>query len=130
MPRTVPQAKIDELELKVIETDLAIDKATHDRAIAQADAGVAAAEVHAAETMIELLKVYSPIDGEVDDVRKHKGEAVQASEPGVIHIVNRNKLWVVVRVSAREFAREQLENQPVTVEVMTPAARSSRSKAR
>ncbi len=27
-------------------------------------------------------------------VRKHKGEAVQASEPGVIHIVNRNKLWV------------------------------------
>jgi beta-lactamase regulating signal transducer with metallopeptidase domain len=43
VPGSVPQVKIDELELKVIETDLAIDKVKQDRATAQAEAGVAAA---------------------------------------------------------------------------------------
>jgi multidrug resistance efflux pump len=120
---SVPQAKIDELELKVTETTLAIKKAIHDREVARTEAGIAAAEFEAAKTMIELLKLNSPIDGEVDEVRKHVGEAVQATETGVIHIVNRNKLWVRVSVPAREIAREQVENQLVTVEVDTGGGR-------
>jgi multidrug resistance efflux pump len=117
VPGTVPKAKLDELELKCTETKLAIEKAEHDQKVAKAEAGIADAEVAAAKTMIELLKVYSPIDGEVVEVRAHKGEAVQPNGPGVIHIVGLNKVWVEGQVSAADFAREQLENQPVTVEV-------------
>ena len=117
VPGTVPQAKIDELTLKETETKLAIEKATHDHLVAVSEAGIEAAEVKSAETMIDLLKVYSPIDGEVVEVRKHKGEAVQPGEPGVIRVVGLDKLWVEGQVSAADFTREQLENQPVTVEV-------------
>ncbi len=117
VPGTVPQARLNELKLKCKETTLAIEKAEHDQIVAKAEAGIALAEVHAAETMVELLKVYSPIDGEVTDVRQHKGEAVQPTQPGVIHIVGLNKVWVEGSVSAADFTREQLENQPVTVEI-------------
>jgi multidrug efflux pump subunit AcrA (membrane-fusion protein) len=117
VPGTVPQGKINELTLKCIETSLAIDKAKHDREVARAEADIAKAEVHAAETMVELLKVKSPIDGEVVEVRAHKGEAVQPTQPGVIHVVGLSKLWVEGPVLAADFSREQLENQPVTVEV-------------
>jgi multidrug resistance efflux pump len=123
VPGSVPQAKINEMQLKVTETTLGIEKAKHDHEIAVSEVGIAAAKVEAAKTMIDLLKVYSPIDGEVDVVRKHKGEAVQPNEPGVIHIVNREKLWVQVRVEARAFAREQLENQPVSVEAEVAGGR-------
>jgi multidrug resistance efflux pump len=117
VPGTVPQAKINELRLKCVETALAIEKATHDHTVAEAEAGIAAAEVKAAETMVELLKVYSPIDGQVVAIRAHKGEAVQPTQPGVIHVVGLNKLWVEGQVKAADLTREQLENQPVTVEV-------------
>ena len=119
VPGSVPKAKIEEFELKCIETTLAVKKAKHDHAVAESEAGIAAAEVKAAETMVELLKVYSPIDGEVVAVRAHKGEAVQPTQPGVIRIVGLNKFWVEGQVSSADFTREQLENQPVTVEVAT-----------
>ncbi len=117
VPGTVPQARINELKLKCTETSLAIDKAKHDRIVAEAEAAVTAAEVKAAETMVELLKVYSPIDGEVAEVKAHKGEAVQPTQPGVIKIVGLNKLWVEGQVKAADFTREQLDGRPVTVEV-------------
>ena len=117
VPGSVPKAKIEEYKLKVTETTLGIEKAEHDRDIAKAEAGIAVAKVDAAKTMIELLKVFSPIDGVVVAVRRHKGEAVQPTDLGVIHIINRDKLWVKILVPADRFAREQLENQRVTVEV-------------
>jgi multidrug efflux pump subunit AcrA (membrane-fusion protein) len=117
VPGSVPKAKMDELELKCDETRLAITKAKHDKAVAEAEAGIADAEVKAAETMIELLKVKSPIDGEVVEVHKHKGEAVQPGESGVIRIVNLDKLWVEGPVEAAKFSREQLDNQPVSIEI-------------
>jgi multidrug efflux pump subunit AcrA (membrane-fusion protein) len=120
VPRSVPQAKIDELKLKVVETNLAIEKAVHDRTVAKMEAAVAGAEVDAANVMIELLKVNAPIDGQVIEVRAHKGEAVQPAQPGqpgMIQIVSLDKLWVRGEVSAKDYARSQLANQPVTVEV-------------
>jgi multidrug resistance efflux pump len=123
VPGSVPKAKIEELRLKCTETKLAIEKAKHDKAVAEAEAGIAAAEVDAAKTMIELLKVYSPIDGEVVDVRAHKGEAVQPTTPGVVNIVGLNRVWVQGPVPAADFAREQLENQRVTVEVAVTRTR-------
>ncbi len=119
VPGTVPKSKLDEFELKCVETSLAIEKATHDHIVAVSETGIAAAEVKAAETMVELLKVYSPIDGEVVEVQAHKGEAVQPTKPGVIHIVGLSKVWLEGQVLAADFTREQLENQPVTVEVST-----------
>jgi len=117
VPGSVPQAKIDELELKCKETSLAIDKARHERAVAEKEAAVAYAEVKAAETMIDLLTVKAPFDGEVFEVKAHKGEAVQPSQP-VIHIVHVDTLWVEGSVSG--FARSELEGQPVKVEVDIP----------
>ncbi len=117
VPGSVPKATIADKELKYLETKLSIEKADLDFRVAQAEAKVAAAEVQAAQTVVDLMKVKAPFDGEVDVVRKHVGEAVQPNEPGVVHIVNRNKLRVQAEVSDREYAREQMDNQPVTVQV-------------
>jgi len=122
VPGSVPMAKIEELQLKCIETTLAIEKAKHDLKTAQAEAAAALAEVHAGQVMLELYKITSPIDGEVVEVRAHKGEAVQPAQP-VIQIIRRDKLWVEGQVPASEFARSQLDNQPVTVEVVAEVGR-------
>ncbi len=116
VPGSVPQAKIDEFKLKCKETSLAIDKAKHERTVAEKEAAVAFAEVQAAETMIKLLTVTAPFNGEVLEVKAHKGEAVQPSQP-VIHIIGLDTLWVEGSVSALGFARGELLGQPVKVEV-------------
>ena len=118
VPGSVPKAQLEELGLKVKETSLAIEKAKHDHTVADTEAGISDAKVKAAKTMIDLLKVYSPIDGEVVAVRRHQGEAVQSGDIGVIHIMNRDKLWVKIStVPGDRFAREQFESQPATVEI-------------
>jgi multidrug efflux pump subunit AcrA (membrane-fusion protein) len=117
VPGSVPKARLEELDLKVKETTLATEKAAHDFKVADTEAGIAAAKVDAAETMVKLLKVFSPIDGEVVLVRRHAGEAVQPADLGVIHISNRDKLWIKFYVPGELYGREQFDNQPVTVEV-------------
>jgi multidrug resistance efflux pump len=119
VPKTVPKAKIEELVLKCKETELAIEKAVHERIVAEAEMGIAAAEVKAMETAIELLEVKSPISGEVVEVGVHEGEAVQPGQPGVLHIVGLDRLWVQGPVSASAVDRNQLTRQPVTVEFET-----------
>jgi multidrug resistance efflux pump len=67
--------------------------------------------------MVDLLKVVSPIAGVVVEVRAHKGEAVQPSQP-VIRVINLDSLWVQGDVPAGDFARSELDGRNVTVDVV------------
>ena len=117
VPGSVPQARLNELKLKCTETDLAIEKAKLDRTVAAAEAKVAKAEVEAARVMVDRHKVLSPVNGEVVEVRAHKGEAVQPTQ-AVIHVVKLDNVWVEGSVPAAKFARAELERRPVTVDVV------------
>ena len=65
------------------------------------EAEVAKAEVDAAKVMVERHKVLSPIAGVVVDIRTHKGEAVQPTQP-VIRVVSSTRLWVEGHVHRRQ----------------------------
>ena len=119
VPRTVPQVRIKELELKCTETELAIDKAASDQKLAEKEAQVAAAEADAAKVIVARHKVVSPIAGEIVDVRFHQGEAVQPTQP-VIRVMNLGTLWVQGDVPGRNFGRAELQGQEVTVNFVIP----------
>ena len=119
VPRTVPQVRIRELELKCTETKLAIDKAVSDQKLAKKEAQVAAAEADSAKVIVERHKVVSPIAGEIVDVRFHQGEAVQPTQP-VIRVMNLGTLWVQGDVPGGNFGRAELQGQDVTVNFVIP----------
>ena len=119
VPGSVSQVRLNELILKCKETELAIEKATLDRNIAAAEARVGKAEVEAAKVMVDRHKVVSPINGVVVDIRAHKGEAfLPTQDRAVIRVVNLDTLWVQGDVSAARYARADLENKKVTVDVV------------
>ncbi len=118
MAGSVPKVRMTELLLKCVETSLAIEKADSDKEVAEDEAKVAAAEVAAAEVMIQRHKVLSPLTGEVDTVRAHKGEAVQPTQ-AVIRVIKLDSVWVEAReVPAGRFTRSELDGRDVMVDFM------------
>jgi multidrug resistance efflux pump len=116
VPRSVPPVRINELNLKCKETDLAIQKAKSDQTVAEEESKVAAAEVAAARVMVERHKILSPLTGEVVDIRAHKGEAVQPSQ-AVVQVVRLDTVWVDGNVHANQYARAELADQDAVVNV-------------
>ena len=118
VPGSVPKVRMTELLLKCVETALAIEKADSDKEVAEDEAKVASAEVAATEVMVQWHKVLSPLTGEVDTVRAHKGEAVQPTQ-AVIRVIKLDSVWVEAReVPAGRFARSELEGRDVLVDFM------------
>jgi multidrug efflux pump subunit AcrA (membrane-fusion protein) len=122
MPGSVTLVRMEELRLKCTETTLAIKKAKLEQEIANEELHVAEAEVEAARLLIERHKIRSPIDGVVVGLRAHKGENVLPSQP-VIQIAGLKKLWVEGYAPAAQFARGELEDRPVTVDVVAGQGR-------
>jgi multidrug resistance efflux pump len=116
VPGAIPQVTMNEKYLKREETRLSIMKANSDKDVAEQEANVAAAEVAAAKVMVQRHKIVSPIAGEVGDIHKHKGEAVQPTE-AVLRVARYDTLWVQGKVAAADYARAQLAGQRVTVNV-------------
>ena len=116
VPGSIPIVQLLELELKVTESTLAIEKARREKVIAGFEAGVAEAEVKAATLAVNKHEVKSPIEGVVTDVRKHSGEWVQPSD-AVLKIVRLNRIWVEGRVKATEYAPADLQRCDATVDV-------------
>jgi multidrug efflux pump subunit AcrA (membrane-fusion protein) len=117
VPGSVPAEKMRELDLKRTETALSIDKAIADQKVAAAEARVAEAELEAAKVTVERHKVTSPIAGKVNEIKAHKGEAVQPTQP-VVHVVNLDNVWVEGRVPSALFTRGEIDGQDVTVDVL------------
>jgi multidrug resistance efflux pump len=119
VPGSVPIEKLRELDLERTKNRLGIEKSKLEQEVAVQEALVAKAELEAAKVTVSRHKVLSPINGVVNEIAAHKGEAVQPNQ-AVIHVVNLDNVWVEGRVSAASFARAELVGQKVTAHVALP----------
>jgi multidrug resistance efflux pump len=116
---SVTQMKLRELALKAVEMHLATEKAEKDHNVAIHQAGVAQAELEAAEANNKHRTVSSMIDGEVVDVKRHVGEWVAAGDT-IMHLVRMDRLRVIGSMKASDYLPSEIAGRPVTITIQLP----------
>jgi multidrug efflux pump subunit AcrA (membrane-fusion protein) len=113
---SVPAAEVDKLQLTIRQTDLAIDKARNDLKIAGYKAQVSEGKRDAAAEAIIRRRICSPLDGMVVELKKNRGEWVQAGET-VAHVERLDRLRIEGFLNASEVEHGEISGRPVTVTV-------------
>ncbi len=117
-PGTISLAELRRRLLKVRETNLAIEQAKMNQRIAGQKLKISEAELKAAEEILERRMIRSPLDGEIVEIYRHLGEAVQTvSDPVVMHVVGLQRLRVEGFLDAEKITRAAVIGQPVEVTV-------------
>lgn len=120
---TVPKITVRRLELTVDEKKLLIDKSELDREIAEMNAKVHSADVEAAEDEIKRRRILSPLDGQVVEVMRDKGEWVQAGDV-VMRIVRMDRLYVEGLLSSKDYEPAEIEGKSVGIRVQLAGGRN------
>ncbi|KKL26016.1 hypothetical protein LCGC14_2399500 [marine sediment metagenome] len=117
VPGAVTMAEMRRLVLTFHRTEWEIKQAEEDLIIAGLQAQVSEAERDAAADNLERRKVLSPLEGEVVQRHRQKGEWIKAGEP-VLDIVRLNKLRVEGFLPASNYTPGEIRGRPVTVTVI------------
>ena len=105
-PGNIPEVDVERLRLSAERARLQIEKAAHDKQIAELQRDEKAAE-------LQTYRVIAPLDGIVTEVLKQPGEAVQQGDP-ILRIVRTDVVRVEGFVTVAEAFRVQ-PGDPVTV---------------
>ena len=89
-----------------------IEQARLNFKVASLSAKTGKARVEAAELLIELSRVESPIDGEVVKVYPHAGEWVNRGDP-IARVVRMDRLRVEGFLEAEKFTPREIAGQPL-----------------
>lgn len=116
VPGAVPQSQVREQKLAHKEAVLAIEQSQFKQQIHALETKVKQAEADAAMDSIQRRKVLAPFDGVIVELRKQKGEWVQAGDT-VLRMLRVDRLWVEGFLSASEYSQGEILNRPVTVAV-------------
>lgn len=101
---------------------LIIEKSKEDVEASKLTAESKKAEMDAAKVAVERRRIVAPFDGVVSMTYLQEGEWVQPGDP-VVQLVAENRLHVTGRLDATAWARGEIENRKVTVEVELPRGR-------
>ena len=112
----ISEAEFIQRELEHKRAVLAIDKAIRDGKVAGLNADVAKAEVEMANQEISIRQVLSPIDGEVNEILRHRGEWVAPGDP-IMRIVRMDRLRVEGTIKTTDFAPHEVHGLPVEIRV-------------
>jgi multidrug efflux pump subunit AcrA (membrane-fusion protein) len=93
-----------------------------EQALARLAAEARRAELNQADIDIARRKVLAPLSGTVVDVKRRAGEWVNPGD-SVFRIVQLDRLRVEAFVDSTRYSHEELENQPMRVEVTFPRGR-------
>jgi len=111
---TIPEAEVRRLLLTRDRAILQIRKSQLDKRVAQMNAKVHEAEVHAADDLIRRQRIRSPVDGVVVAVFRHAGEWVNPGEP-VLRVVGMNPLRVEGFVEGSKYNPADVAHREVIV---------------
>ncbi|MCE9544990.1 MAG: HlyD family efflux transporter periplasmic adaptor subunit [Planctomycetia bacterium] len=118
---SVAFAEIRRLSLEHRKATLQIEQTGVDFAVAQSEAKSAAVKVASAEHSIQRRHITTPVDGVVDELRRHVGEWVQPGEV-VAHVVRIDRLRVEGFVKASEFPRSRIRGHNAIIEIEQPGS--------
>lgn len=113
---------VSESELKIKELDaerakLQIEQAKVTQGLIKYEVLSAAEQWRAADQAVSRRHITSPIDGEIFEVHRNRGEWVQAGET-VVRVVRMNRLEIHGFLKEADHGRAAVLNHPVEIEVL------------
>jgi multidrug efflux pump subunit AcrA (membrane-fusion protein) len=120
--RAISQLDLLERQYQWEKAKLTIEKSKEDSEAAKTTAESKKAEMDAARVALERRRIVAPFDGIVSMTYLQEGEWVQPGDP-VLQLVAIDTLRISGRVDADSWARGEIENRKVTVEVELPRGR-------
>ena len=118
--RSVSQSELDQLRLAKEKAALEYEQAKEDQEIAALTAKLKQNEVDTATFNIERRRLVAPLSGVVVQVKRHKGEWVQAGET-IVRILRMDPLRAEAFLNSHDVSGN-LAGRPVTLSVDLPGA--------
>lgn len=117
VPNTVPEQSVLEARLQAYQAKKQLEKAYYDLTrIRPEEENVKVQELAIAETTLRQRKLFSPVNGIVDEMVKRKGEWFREGDP-ILRITQFETLRAVGHVHIDHASPAMLANRPVTVVV-------------
>lgn len=116
--KSVSGSEVDQLRLAVDKAEHEAEQAEHDLAVARLTTQLKQSEYDLASRSVERRRIESPIRGMVVEVKRHRGEWVQAGET-VVRILRLDRLRAEGFAPASAVAGS-FQPRPVTVRVDLP----------
>jgi macrolide-specific efflux system membrane fusion protein len=104
------------------KSEVQVDEALMNRALAKAKAKAANVKVKAADINIDRRRVVAPINGTVEQVFLRTGEWANPGDP-IVHVVRLDRLRVVGWVDAGSYGPTDIAARPVQLNVTLPGGR-------
>lgn len=124
-PGSIPETQVRRQRLTRERAQLQVQVAEVDFNVAGLTAEVKQAQVDVAELQIQRRRVLSPLEGRVEQLYKQRGEWVNPGEP-ILRLVRMDRLRVEGFLKASEFSPDEVDGQPVAVEVVLERGRRER----
>ncbi len=121
-PGSISDSEMRTKELEAKRAELQIEQAIVEQQLLEHDVRTAYAEWKAARKQVTRRQVTSPIDGEVFEVHRNRGEWVEAGEP-VLRVVRMNRLQIQGFLKEADWARAAVIDRPITVKVTMDGGR-------
>ncbi len=121
-PNTVTRAEMRRLALEIRKSELGIEQAEHEQAIAGMTVGIRRAELDVEEESVLRRQLLAPIKGVVEKRYVEKGEWLKPGDP-VVQIVRMDRLRIETFLDATNLTPSQVDKQPVAVKVRLPGPR-------
>ncbi|MDX1963618.1 MAG: HlyD family efflux transporter periplasmic adaptor subunit [Pirellulales bacterium] len=116
-PNSVSEVEVLRLKLTYERALLEAERAVEERTLASLTAEAKNVEVEAAQEAMNRRQIISPISGTVVEIGPHRGEWLKPGDI-ILRVVNLEKLKIEGYVNIDHFAREQLLNRDIEVEIM------------
>uniref|UniRef100_A0A7C4L0N9 HlyD family efflux transporter periplasmic adaptor subunit n=1 Tax=Bellilinea caldifistulae TaxID=360411 RepID=A0A7C4L0N9_9CHLR len=115
-PNTFSQTEMREKWLICVRSNLEIEKSKLDLEISGIRAQAMAGELEIARQNLERRSIKSPLEGVVEEIRRHVGEWVQPGD-AVVHVVRLDRLRIEGFIKASVALPGEVNGRPVQAEV-------------
>lgn len=118
----VPESELKTKELDAQRADLQVEQAKVTQGLIKYEVQTAGEQWNAAHKAVKRRLITSPVEGEIFEVHRNRGEWVQAGDP-VMRIVRMNQLQIHGFLKEEEHARSSIVDRPIEVEVTISGGR-------
>jgi multidrug resistance efflux pump len=125
----VTQVELNEKKLELDRAELGIEKALHDKKLANLDAMTKRAELEAAELGLHRRVVTAPFDGIVEEIKRHQEEWVQPGD-AILTLLRMDTMHVEGAIEQNKYDPHEVQGCDVNVEVELARGRKATFRGR
>ncbi len=114
--KSVPEVEINEAKLEWDRAELSIEKAAHDKELAQYEAMTKQAEFSASELAINRRAIVAPFDGVVEEIKRKQEEWVQPGDT-ILTLLRLDTMHVDAAVEQSQYDPNEIQGCDVVMEV-------------